>query len=569
MVTRGHLILALDIAATFTVNGASVSGVVSDTAGAPIGAAVVTLAPILSGTTYRDTTDPQGNYTLSNVATGMYQLSASKINYNAMTPLFINVSSQNSNLDQDIELVPRGSGATLSGIVSDSASGSPLPGALVILRQNTGGGGIRIIDSATAGAGGTYSIDSIQPGNNYSVSASLTGYTSKISATFTVGSTPVVRNIQLVAVAFSKLIGKVTSDSANGDAVAGATIILSERSGGGGNLRPVDTATTDATGWYAFNTVETGVRYTLAASMTGYIDRSVTITKSRAAVDTVNITLMKIATGSLYVRVLKRADSTAIVGASVSAARAMGGTVLTGTTAAGGFAAFENIAIGSYTATASMAGFNPASSAGMVARNAKDTVVIYLTASTGGTKTLMGIVTDSASGAPVPNARIMLTITSGGGTVALFDSTNSAGAYSITGIPVTRVSGSITATATNFRTYTNAQVTLGQVGEADTARLNIRMVNLITPVVYQNGFAGYGEPSISITDAGVLQVRNFGSEGMVKVFAVNGKLVYQHPLTASITSIALPRHLAQSGAVYVIRVMQKSKVVQSTQVILQ
>jgi hypothetical protein len=454
-----------------TVNAATISGVVSDTGGAAVANALVTLAPIAGGGNASfDTTDAAGNYHFANVAAGTYTLNASNAGYTISATSYVNFTNANSAVEQDITLVPRSAGVIISGTVIDTVAGqagTPVAGAKVVLQPVGGGtGGVR--DSAVTVSGGTYSIDSVQAGR-YTITASASGYVSQTTANITVASAAITRNFKL----------------------------------------------------------------------------------------------QKIANGNLYVVVLKHSDSAAIAGAAVSAAL-QGGASLTGNTDAGGYIAFETIATGRYAITASAAGFTPINVNGMVERNLNDTVKIFLTAATAGTKILTGTITDSASKAGLASVRVVLQIAgtgAAGAALVLFDSTNKNGVYSIVGIPVNSMTGTITATGINYRNYSNNQVTLGQVGQADTAHLNFAMARSGAGTIFRsNAKTAHAQPEFSVSKAGTLRLCNINDAGTVKVFGLDGKLLYQNALDAHTASLTIPSKVVKSGSVYIVAVVQKDAV---------
>jgi hypothetical protein len=254
---------------------------------------------------------------------------------------------------------------------------------------------------------------------------------------------------------------------------------------------------------------------------------------------------------------MKLTDSAAVAGASVTA-RGAGGVLITKTAGSNGIAAFADLATGTYSITISAAGCVPATRTGYkLAANVKDTLPFFMSAATTGTKVLMGTVVDSASKAGVANARVALTIQSGGASFVLIDSTDASGAFVIPGIPAAVYMGSVAATRADYRNYSNSQVTIGQQGQADTGRIPITMVKVRTGVI-GHAFvkAAGGKPEVHAMGAGRLGLRNCSENGVLSMVSLNGKIVFRSRIAAQTAMLALPPTV--TGGWYVVTVAQKN-----------
>lgn len=71
--------------------------------------------------------------------------------------------------------------ASISGTVSDSASGDGIAGATIILVERAGsaGGGSTPVDTVVSGVNGAYAIDKVDAAGEYSVMAVALGYAPK------------------------------------------------------------------------------------------------------------------------------------------------------------------------------------------------------------------------------------------------------------------------------------------------------------------------------------------------------------------------------------------------------
>ncbi len=142
----------------------SISGVVTDSAtGVPVFGAMVTASQtnVCGG---RAITDSSGIYTIQNLAAGDYQVVARARNYRPAhypTPVTVvdgqNTPGINFALGQFTPPPPPNPGS-ISGIVTDSATGAPIVGAVVIAHHR------RFTRQAITGDDGSYTITNLRPG---------------------------------------------------------------------------------------------------------------------------------------------------------------------------------------------------------------------------------------------------------------------------------------------------------------------------------------------------------------------------------------------------------------------
>jgi hypothetical protein len=162
---------------------------------------------------------------------------------------------------------------TLSGKVTNAANSAAISGATVSI---SGGG------STTTDASGNYTIGNVTPGNNLSVTASKSGFTSStLSANVTAGNTTTL-NFSLTATAptTGTLSGKVTN-AAGGAGISGATVSIS----GGGST------TTDASGNYTINNVTPGNNLSVTASASGFTSSTLSASVTAGTTTTLNFSL--------------------------------------------------------------------------------------------------------------------------------------------------------------------------------------------------------------------------------------------------------------------------------------
>jgi hypothetical protein len=548
----------------YQIQYATVSGAVTDSVATTAlnGARV-----ILQAGSRRDTvlTNATGIFSFDSVRSGTYTLTASLTGYIAKSAT--GTVSSSTVPAFNIQLAPI-QFASISGTVTDSlVTTTFVKGAKVFLRSTAGFGAAATIDSTVTDTVGKYTFPKVQSGtaNAYTINVSATGYVSKTSAAITLtGTTAATADIKMYPIVMAKITGRVTSDSLKGPAVPGATVILTLRGTGGGAGTPIDTMTSDTTGAFLFENVASGSNYRVTASLAGYTSAYSSITGKTTGTDTANIAMVKIGTGSLLVRILKRADSTALPGATVTVITTGSGTALSGVSGADGSAVFTGFEITTtlnLAITASLAGYTALAGNGTIAKNGADTVTIYLTAATTGSKLLKGVISDSTSKAPLSNVRVVLTITSGGGgggtTLTFIDTTGADGAYAFSGLPVNRNTGTLTATLTGYSNYNRNNAAIGAANVSDTATLNIALLKT-TAVGPGVSSAIVLNPEFKLSATGILQLNNFANSGMVKIFSIDGKLMFKSAFNSQTKALRLPTSLIVSGKALLVSVSQNN-----------
>ncbi len=195
----------------------SITGVVTDSSGAPVSGATVTFTPSGGGTTQRTTTQSNGTYTLANVPAGTYTGTATFTGSAATAGPVAVVTGQT--ITVNFKLTPGVGNA--SGRVVDT-NGNPIFGATVFF--NSGG----VTQTATTQADGTYTFPaSGLAAGSYIVTASATGYgnSTPTQVTITSATTTAVPDIVLGAVQNGTLGGLVTA-SGGTTPLAGVTITI-------------------------------------------------------------------------------------------------------------------------------------------------------------------------------------------------------------------------------------------------------------------------------------------------------------------------------------------------------
>ncbi|MEO0092224.1 MAG: carboxypeptidase-like regulatory domain-containing protein [candidate division WOR-3 bacterium] len=164
-------------------NPGSISGVVTDSAtGLPIANAQVNACrPGSCGG--RAFTDENGVYTINNLSAGDYQVTAKALGYRTQRyPTTVTVVAGQTTTDINFALVPMTpppppqDPGSISGVVTDSATGLPIAGATVTARYR------RFVRRAITAEDGTYTITNLPP-RDYHVMARAQNYYPKMYPT--------------------------------------------------------------------------------------------------------------------------------------------------------------------------------------------------------------------------------------------------------------------------------------------------------------------------------------------------------------------------------------------------
>lgn len=164
-------------------NPGTVSGTVTDAVTTnPIPDATVA---VFQGTTFIDSalTDVNGNYTIPDLAPGNYTFLAIEQGYQAAFSAETVVAGMTTIANFALNLNP----GTIAGTVTDRCTGTPIPGAIILVTTGSTVEGFGLTD-----ANGNYSIDTLAPGN-YTVTATKSNFLiGTAPATVTANTTTIV-----------------------------------------------------------------------------------------------------------------------------------------------------------------------------------------------------------------------------------------------------------------------------------------------------------------------------------------------------------------------------------------
>jgi hypothetical protein len=431
---------------------AIISGFAKTPAGNPIpGVTVTALSSDSGGYVGVAVTGVDGSYKIqSNLGSGTYMVTAySGTSFDQVQNVVASVGQEKTNVNLTLSVTIQPTGA-ISGLITD-ANNKPIVGATV----EAGSG------HASSNSNGVYLISSGLPTGSYTVSVSAVGYQNqdKTGVAVTAGSTTSGIDFKLVQAAATlsgRISGIVTGEehpltskqssaitcvpektSVNvGDTLvvtgsvtpsaSGATVRLEYKSGSNDVSKSV---TTGSDGKYTDNyTATLAGSWTVEASWSGNTQYNGASSESKAF----SVSQPSVTTGGIKITVLDSANSP-IVGATVSSTVApTGQTSLNGVSGSDGSVSFTNVAVGSYTFSASKTGYTSNTAtlnvvAGSIA--SASTTLQTPAPNSGGIK----VTVSDNNGAPIVGATVSSTSTPSG-QIALSGVSGSDGSTSFTGV---------------------------------------------------------------------------------------------------------------------------------------
>lgn len=215
-----------------------------------------------------------GYFTIQGLAPNTYQVTVGMNGYASQTFRVVIMPGVTTDLGT-IRLVMDFT-MTLTGRVTDAATGTPIPGAEVT-----------VVGSSLTGRtdfGGTYAIADIPQPGEYTLKASAAGYTGK---SYTIGSSPWTQTMDVTLaplVTKGSITGTVVDASSN-QPLNGVILALAGD--------PSVSATTNSTGAFILNAVPKGLQQ-ITLSLNGYAQRTLTTAIAAGAVNNVGTIVLSV-----------------------------------------------------------------------------------------------------------------------------------------------------------------------------------------------------------------------------------------------------------------------------------
>lgn len=217
-------------------------------------------------------TDAQGAFAFESVpANTGYTLTVSLTGYQAMTRNAVTVVAGQA-ATQNFALAPPVPPGSIAGKITKASDAGAVSGATVILSRSGGGGGFTP-DTVLTNSSGEYAFDSVANQNNYVLTVIAEGFSTTVGNNVSVsGGLKTTADFALDALAEGDTTGTVkgVARKASDDSpIAGARVILSRVTGGGGGATAIDTVVADADGAFAFPDLVAG-NYRLNITAAGF-----------------------------------------------------------------------------------------------------------------------------------------------------------------------------------------------------------------------------------------------------------------------------------------------------------
>lgn len=333
---------------------------------------------------YTDTTDINGNYTLSNVKPSTYDLICSMSGYQTQ---IVGVKAQNNQttvVDFALDL----NGGTISGTVSDAVTSMHIPGATVNIYQNS-----QLISTQITNGAGFYSVADLAPGM-YIVEAKAATYQTLAESATVMGGMTTTVDIALQSNP-GAISGQVT-DAATMIPIADVLVEVFS------NSVLIGFDNTDASGNYSIPDLAPG-DYVVVTTSDNYADQSTGAEVTANTTTIVNFALTA-DPGTISGKVTDAATTQSIRGASINIYQdqVLIRTLLTDSN--GNYTA-SGLASGDYLVVASANNYQTASSPATVVSNSTTTVNFALNSNPGA---ISGTITNAVTTNPIPGADVLV-----------------------------------------------------------------------------------------------------------------------------------------------------------------
>ncbi len=251
-ITKNLQLTESPVASAGVVTGTVTSG------GVPVEGATVKIFDVNDNPVAHDMTNPQGKYTISDIAAGSYKITAIKFTY--LLPLTIPltvIAGRPTTVNIQLTIDPDAGKNALYGVIKQAVSLTPIEGADVSIYQDVGGVQTLVLTTLT-NSSGQYFAPRLVTGS-YVVSASKIGYEQNTSAIITLTGTdiePMDLSLQINTVQNVGTVSGIITDQATLLPIANAFVALYSVAGGAETI--VQIVRTNAGGRYLFGNVAAG-----------------------------------------------------------------------------------------------------------------------------------------------------------------------------------------------------------------------------------------------------------------------------------------------------------------------
>jgi hypothetical protein len=446
---------------------------------------------------------------------------------------------------------------TITGIVKDSATGTPVTTAVVSLRA-WGSTSARV--KTATDTSGAYRLTWDTTGVVDLRARDTTGaYLTADDSVPITGIDTITVDLFLVKIPIVTVSGTVTSDQASGTPVANAVVTLSAP--GGATFK--DTAGAD--GNFRVDVPATG-KYTVTVSAAGFVTLGDSVMVNAASAVAKNLQLSPIVYCSVGGTVGNTSSGSApIAGAMVTVMKNSGVTriVLRDTTGSDGTYAFDSLATGKYYLSVSAAGFTATSDsvvlsdAAPVAKNVTLSPVVL--------GSLSGAVTDGSNGdAPVAQAVVTLIQFSGMIFLTKSDTTGAEGKYGFDSLPAGRYTITVSVSGAGFAAAIDSAVI------SDTTHVGKDITLHKSSGIHGNPTRPKSvstAPSVVLTKAKTLRIANLTGPATLQLIDLTGRTFRSWTLSSSLGPKEFSLKTTAASGWYAACIVKKNEIVRSRIVI--
>ena len=400
---------AQSVGAVDLTEGSTISGVVTSTDSAALAAGQNIGAYQNGNLIASGIADANGNYTITGLAAGTYQIEPVSYAYFSNDPSITLIAGETSS-GVSVEMQP---GGVISGVLTQASGGQPLPGVAVYATNANGG-----IQVAYSDASGNYSFQHLAAGSYTLVTNLQSSATSANARVTTLDPTPVTANLQAT---ISESISGTLYLADGSTPVSGAVVVLLN------NGTEVATATSGASGTYQFLLEQTGTFTLQAAGGDASFAPIQNVVVGSGQNITENLTA---GSGSLAITVTDASQS--VNGDLVQIYQVANGMqVAQATLNASGQISIPNLVDGSYQVVVTGSNDRGAQTTAAISGGDTATPTIALQ----GEATITGTLTETGTGTPVAYGSIGIYSTTDSNTTFLI-SANANGTFSLPNLPV-------------------------------------------------------------------------------------------------------------------------------------
>lgn len=466
---------------TLAPSPGTVTGTVTANGGTPVQGALVEILDGANNIIAQTVTNASGQYTVSQLSPGTYQLRVTAANFQTSLLGFTVAAGQITT--QNVVLQP--SPGTLSGTVTDAATGAVLSGTSVAVVNQSGA----TVASVQTNAQGQFTISNLAPGT-YSVTFGHAGYASLTTGAVVQPNATVTLNVSL-----DRIVGVIsgTVTDSQGGAIANATVNVFL------NNSLVASVNTNQNGTYTIPNLAPG-NYTVSATAQNFQTQVQGVQVVGFQTSTANFSLSP-DPGSLTGTVTAN-GGTPVPGSVINVRTAAGGAVIaTVITDQNGTYLVSNLAPGTYFVSASAQDFQTQTQGVSIQPNQTAAVSFTLVPNP---VSITGTVISQQTGQPIAGAQIEVRILDANGAVVTTLFTDLQGTFQAQQLaPGTYT---VAAGASGFQTNI-ASVTIPPGGQANLTITLAPNPGFITGTVSSGGNPVSGA-SVSVVDQNNVQIQS-------------------------------------------------------------